>query len=275
MRFERFETPRAVSASLTLAATDVSVSTWDEPAIEIEIDGRRDDDATRAAIKAFTVEARPRGDGHTVTIKESPTRGFGFRLRSPSLALRVRCPHGTDLMLSSESSDLVAGGELGAVELKTGSCDASLDGRVASLRSVSASGDLRVAAATGDVTVTTASGDVWLGQVDGDVTVNAVSGDVVVGDGTGDVAVQTISGDVSLLALGGGDLRAQTVSGDVHVGLAPGVAAWIDASSVSGDVQSELDVDDGPPAGESGRVVAVRLKTVSGDIEIARTGVVA
>ncbi|MGL6278212.1 MAG: DUF4097 family beta strand repeat-containing protein, partial [Gaiella sp.] len=85
-------------------------------------------------------------------------------------------------------------------------------------------------------------------------------------------AVESVSGDVTIDAAGGGDIRAQTVSGDVRIGVASGTAVWIDASSVSGDLESQLEVDDRPPEGAEpdSPVYELRVRTVSGDALLAR-----
>jgi hypothetical protein len=67
----------------------------------------------------------------------------------------------------------------------------------------------------------------------------------------------------------------QTVSGDVRVGVSQGTRVWIDAASVSGDLGSELGLDDRQPGddetgAEGETVVPLHLKTVSGDVSIVR-----
>ena len=61
-----------------------------------------------------------------------------------------------------------------------------------------------------------------------------------------------------------------SVSGDVDVAAVPGLVLWIDAQSVSGTMSSELDVGDAPsePGGEA---VELRVRTVSGDVRVARS----
>ena len=46
----------------------------------------------------------------------------------------------------------------------------------------------------------------------------------------------------------------------------PGLSLWLDVQSVSGEIASELGVEDGP-AGE-GEPVELRVRTVSGDVRI-------
>ena len=57
----------------------------------------------------------------------------------------------------------------------------------------------------------------------------------------------TVSGDVEVRAAGGGSIRVQSVSGDVELGIKPGERLYIDASSVSGTMSSELGLEDSPP----------------------------
>ena len=65
------------------------------------------------------------------------------------------------------------------------------------------------------------------------------------------------------------------MSGDVRVGVGRGTRVWIDATSVSGDLGSELGLDDREPDTDEpdpggGPVVPLRVKTVSGDVSIVR-----
>ena len=83
MRFERFDTPGAVALQLALGSTDLDVTTWDQAATEIELEGRRSDEATNAAIDAFRIELHPRSGGHELVVRE-PKRS-GFRLREPQI----------------------------------------------------------------------------------------------------------------------------------------------------------------------------------------------
>jgi hypothetical protein len=67
------------------------------------------------------------------------------------------------------------------------------------------------------------------------------------------------------------DLRS--VSGDAEIGMRPGLRLWIDASSLSGSMTSELDVSDTPPDDDA-PLVELRAKSVSGDLRIRRAAAV-
>jgi DUF4097 and DUF4098 domain-containing protein YvlB len=88
------------------------------------------------------------------------------------------------------------------------------------------------------------------------------------------VSISTTSGDVELRSLEAGELRVQSVSGDARVGIGRGTRIFVDASSVSGVLDSELSVGDeaGIDTSESleADVVPVHVKTVSGDVRLVR-----
>src|SRR5207248_1005400 len=79
-----------------------------------------------------------------------------------------------------------------------------------------------------------------------------------------------VRGDYRLVvtAPDGTQVDAQTASGDVQVGIRQGSSVYIDASSMSGDMTSELPVSDTPPA--YGPSVDFRARTMSGDVTVRR-----
>lgn len=266
-----FETPGETAIRLALQSADVSVETWDAAVTEVELIPRRDDDATREAMAGVRVESRGRARGSEILVEESKRR-FGFSLHEPRFDIRIRCPHGASIDASSGSSDLVLRGAIGDLTVKSGSGDVSAETARGTVRVTGASGDVSIDAAEGPVTVHTASGDVEIRGAGDRLTVNAVSGDVRVDDARAGVTVTSVSGDVSL-SVAGGDAKVQTVSGDVEIAVRDGLGVWIDASSVSGEMVSELELEDGP-AGEGGAAIELRVKTVSGDVRIRRSGAV-
>jgi len=198
----------------------------------------------------------------------------GFLIgRGPKVGVRVRCPHGADLDLRAGSADLDATGTLGAVDIKTASGDVLVED-VARLDVNTGSRDLRVRDVDGVLDFRTASGDASVRRCGGILSANLVSGDLSVGEAAAGLAVTTVSGDVRVHAAGGGGMRIQSVSGDVHLAIKPGERLHIDASSVSGTMSSELDLDDGPPADSSIPVIELRVRTVSGDLQLVRAAVV-
>jgi len=121
-----------------------------------------------------------------------------------------------------------------------------------------------------EASLVTVSGDLGVERVDTTLTARAVSGDVTIGRIVGELGLSTTSGDVDIKAVEGGDVRVQTVSGDVRIGVARGTRVWVDAASVSGQLESELGLEDQNASESDDGVTSLHVKTVSGDVSIVR-----
>jgi DUF4097 and DUF4098 domain-containing protein YvlB len=270
-----FDAPGATTVRVEIPAGVLAVETWDAPRVEVEVSAARGDERSAAAAEETRVSAAERA-GRSEVVVRAPKRESG-RLgitwgRSPELAVGVRCPEGTDLDLVTHGGDLEARGRLGAVSVRSASGDASLED-ARSLGYTTASGDVTAGAVEAALAVKSASGDVDVRSVGGSAAVNTVSGDVRLGETAGPVAVKTISGDVELEAVER-EVVVSSVSGDVEVSAVPGLVLWIDAQSVSGTMTSELDVGDEPAARDQ-EAVQLRIRTVSGDVRVARSAAAA
>jgi DUF4097 and DUF4098 domain-containing protein YvlB len=271
---EVFETPGEVTLEVKIPTGRVVIGTSDEPVTTVDIVpvGRRGEDA----LEQIEVSHHERGGRHVVTVEQRNRIQWGPIQISwgGDVEVRVTCPEGTDLELSGASTDIKAQGRYGAVAARTASGDLRLGEAHGKLEVKTASGDVKLDVVEAPKAVLgTVSGDVEIGKVEADLNLRTVSGDVELGVVRGPLTLATTSGDVSLRSLEAGELRAQTVSGDCTIGIARGTRIWVDASSVSGDMRSELAVGDGAPEGageESGEVVPVHVKTVSGDVAIVR-----
>jgi hypothetical protein len=263
-----FEVTGHVVLRVDVEGGRVAVETADVHQVEVELRPLRDNDATREVIAAARVEMVPRGGGHEVTVELKRRSGLGFG-RGPQVGVRVRCPEGTDLTVRTGSADVAATGSLGAVDVKTASGDVQLE-TVATVHVESASGDVRVRDVDGTAVIRTASGDASVRRCGGPLTVKLVSGDLAVEDATAGLDVTTVSGDVHVRAAGGGGMQVQSVSGDVELAVAPGQRLYVDASSVSGTMSTDLGLDDAPPAGPDAPVRDLRVRTISGDVRIVR-----
>jgi DUF4097 and DUF4098 domain-containing protein YvlB len=267
-----FDTPGQVSLDVSVPAGDVSIRTWAEPRVEVEVTPARSDEASQQAAADTRIEAVERGGRHEVIVRAPKREGrFNFLGRSPELDVSIRCPEGSDLEITTQSADLDVRGRLGDVEARSASGDATL-GDTGSLSFTTASGDLTAGAVAGSLTAKSASGDVAVRTVSGTAAVNTVSGDVRVGETEDAAAVNTVSGDVELESAGRG-ARVNTVSGDVSVASRPGLALWIDVQSVSGSVTSDLEVGDAHPGEDEADRAELRIRSVSGDVRLSRASV--
>lgn len=274
-----FDTPTPVLVRLEFGAGHVQLDAVDTDTSTVELQPIGNDRPSQEAAEAAIVEQR----GDEIFVKV-PRRWRG--LRAPRLALRMTVPTSSRLSAEISSADLVATGRFGVSEISTGSGDVSIaaidgDARVTSgsgditIAAVhgnsqirAGSGDVRVDVAAGSIHVGTGSGDIVAGRVDADFVGKSGSGDVRVDDARGSVRMGSGSGNLRVGRIGAGQVSAKTASGDVEVGIADGVAVWLDLKTVSGHLDRELE-EAGPP--EPGQpVVELRATTVSGDVRIHR-----
>jgi DUF4097 and DUF4098 domain-containing protein YvlB len=198
-------------------------------------------------------------------------RGLSFGRRH-GLDLTIKAPAGSSCAAKTASADLSCVGTLSAASLNTASGDLSAQTITGDVTVRSASGDIMLGETGGDLTVHTASGDTTATQVDGEVRINSASGDVTIGYCAGAVTSRTASGDVQLGAVVSGDIQLNSASGDVEVAVVPGIGVYLDLSSTSGSVRSELDEVGADEAAEAdSAAVQIKVRTLSGDIRITRS----
>jgi Putative adhesin len=269
-----FETPGSVSLHVRLPSGRVVVATADEPQTRVELVslGRRGHDA----LEEIDVRAEERGGGHVVTIEQTPRFRWGPIQISwdDAVEARITCPHGSNIELTAGSTDVRVEGELGDVSVKTASGDVQLDRTRGPVEVKTASGDVSVGTIAVDSSLTTVSGDLRVHTVEGVLTARSVSGDVRLRVVRARLALATTSGDVELDRVEGGEVRIQSISGDATIGVGEGTRVFIDATSVSGSLGSELGLEPEPAASESPTpVVPLHVRTVSGDVSIVRAAV--
>ena len=256
---------------ISIGGGHVAVRTDDTAETTVEVEALRNDDVTREALEEMTIESQERGGGREVRVEVPKGRGgwLGMLGRGPKIGVRVDCPHGADVRVETSSADVDADGRFGDVEASTASGDLSFETIEGGLKATTASGDVSAEEIGGSGSIKTASGDAFVGRALGALSLNLVSGDIQVREASAGLTTATVSGDQEIEAVSGGDVKLQSVSGDVRVGIRPGLKLWIDASSVSGSMRSELETEDAPPTGD-GPVVELRARTVSGDVQIVR-----
>jgi Toastrack DUF4097 len=247
----RFHTPGPVELAVKIPVGEIDVQTVDGEESLITVEG--------ADKLVELTEVRQDGDRLVVELRGKKPFGItisigDFSFGNNRLDIKAKVPHSS------------------AVELATASADAKVRGRIRSLDSKTASGDLRIDAdIEDDAAIKTVSGDVRLHRVGGELRVQSVSGDVIAQFVGGSVAAKSVSGDLRLESVREGEVTAQSVSGDIDVGVAEGTNLDVDAGSVSGDLTSEVPLgsDPGEAAGD-GPLLVVRGKTVSGDFRVFR-----
>jgi Putative adhesin len=185
--------------------------------------------------------------------------------RRTSLTATIDLPDGSSCDVKTASADTRCSGRFASLEIDSASGDVEAELVSGSARVRTASGDVRITEA-GSARVDTGSGDVWLGASEDDAQVQSASGDVYVGRVGGDATVRTASGDVRIAAALGSSTEVNSASGDINVSVATGIGVYLDLSSLSGDVSSDLE-----PSDESGGTdMTLRCRSISGDIDVTR-----
>jgi DUF4097 and DUF4098 domain-containing protein YvlB len=241
-----------VHIDVDITAGSVALRTGPDGAVVVSIEGADADDWTVTHV------------GSTVTVQAPRKRGWSSR----SARLHVEVPERSDVSIKSVAADVAASGDLGAVRVRATSGDIRVDG-VARLDVNTAAGVVRAGDVLADASCVTASGGVQLGAVDGRLSVSTASGDIHVTRAAADAQIGSASGDIRVDHYAGSDLSIKTISGDVTVGLPSGIRVEPDLSTLSGRTTLP-EPSMAPPPGGVRRVVRLKLRTVSGDIRIAR-----
>jgi hypothetical protein len=236
MRVETFTTPEPPKLRIFVPSGDIRVDTAETDETTVEVDGPLEDDAK---IELHRNE---------IVIEVGKKRIFGF---GGDHEVRIRAPHGTEVDANVASADVKGYGRFGHVEVNT------------------ASGDVTFEDVEGRLGINSASGDVEIRHVTAEARINSASGDVTLGEADSDVRLRTASGDQKIQSASSGKLELQSASGEVEVGIRRGSKVWIDASSMSGDSTSELELSD-VPSESDGPTVELRARTMSGDITVRR-----
>jgi hypothetical protein len=253
MRTEVFSTD-VLKLRIKLPAGRVRVETAETPETRVELDGPHEDEAV--------IELR----GNEVVV-EVERKGLFSRGRDHQLA--ILAPPGVAVDVVTASADVEGSGRFLSLNAKTASGDLAVQDVDVEAKVKAASGDVIVQSVGGELEVSTASGDVIVKRIAGAGSIRSASGDVVVSEAERDLRVQTASGDIRIGSVAEGDVSLQSASGDIEVGIRRGTKLWVDATSMSGDMASELDIGDEPPAGE-GPLVELRARSMSGDVTIKR-----
>jgi DUF4097 and DUF4098 domain-containing protein YvlB len=262
---------------------DVRVSASERTNTTVEVrpsDPSKPEDVTAA--EATRVEY---SDG-TLVVKE-PRRSRGPRLRQQtsekqllvelewapfsdagSIDVEIELPTGSDLKASTATGDLSCTGSLGRCELKSSAGDISVERVTMDFELATATGDVRAGVVDGSAQIKNANGDTRVREVGGDLAVSAANGDVEVEHARGGVTVKTANGDIRIGNMQSGSLQAESGRGDIDVGVADGVAAWLDLDTGFGDVDNQLDAAQRPSSDE--QKVEILARTGFGDITIRR-----
>jgi DUF4097 and DUF4098 domain-containing protein YvlB len=211
------------TVSLGSGSATIIVTAWDQNSIRIR--ARAEDGLLRVETSARRVSVQP-------------TRS------SDDAMIEVTVPRGVRVEAHLTDGDISIRGTRGSVEATTSSGDLQVSDAT-SVTAESLSGDVYVSQATGAVIATTSNGDLDIRDCSGSVDATSVSGGIDISRSSArSVKANVTSGDIHF----SGALTAQgtysltTHSGDVEIELDKHASAQVDASTWSGEIDSEFPV---------------------------------
>ena len=243
-----------------------------EGAEEIQVHVEALDDAAEQWLERVEIDVRaaePDQGGSPTRLRVAvPERRL---FRAPSFAVRITTPPGAAARIAVASADTELTGRFGALDL-TGASGSLVAEHGTDVHLRTASGVARIGTVAGRATLASASGDVSVGRAEGPVEIRTASGDATIETCSDTVTVHTASGDVRVGAATGGAVEAKTASGDVTVGVVAGLRVWLDLSSVTGRMDSQLS-DDGPDD-DGPAALSLTLRSMSGAMRVHRAATV-
>jgi len=263
---------------ITNVSGKIEVSAWDSPQVEV-----------RAEMGGGVDRIDVVSDPGRVTIKVIvPNATF----RSGSTDLYVRVPRQSELNVSAVSAEVTASDVEGPLQLKnvSGNVKADIFEKGAEIKSVSGDVVLRGHGKPAEqaIHVSTISGNIRVDRAGGDIDATSVSGDLTIRlDPTGNVRVRTTSGDLGFEGRfpKGGYIDAESVSGDLTVRAVDEEGMDYEVNTFSGEIRNCMGAEServskyapgrrligikGKPGSQNLRV---RLKTMSGDVELCDKG---
>jgi hypothetical protein len=191
----------------------------------------------------------------------------GWRRSHDGIDAMIDVPSGTPLKISSASEDITVTGACGDTDIGTSAARIRLETVTGDLRLRYGRGDSRITVVTGSVELASGGGSAHFGEVGGSLRCRFGSGDIVAGVVRGAVLARAGSASARLGAVYG-DVDLAFGSGPVQIGLPAGVAAHVDITTGTGQVHSDLPVEEAPDS--AGPTIGVRVRTGAGDIRILR-----
>ncbi|MFB6714772.1 MULTISPECIES: DUF4097 domain-containing protein [unclassified Streptomyces] len=277
-----FDTPEAISVTARVEAGSIQFTAGDrlDTVVEMRPRNPEKDLDVRTAEQTEVTYA-----GGVLTVRTPKSNLFG---RTGVVDVTVELPTGSGIDMTGAWTQVLGEGRLGEVRVKTSSGDVRLD-TTGPLKLTASHGSITVDRVEGTAEITTSSGSLRVGLVDGPAVLKNSHGTTTVGAATGELRVSGANGDIEIrraedsvtattahgtLRVGEvarGTVQLETSYGAIEVGVREGTAAWLDVTSVSGQVRNTLTASEAPEETED--TVKVRARTRHGNIDIRRARV--
>jgi DUF4097 and DUF4098 domain-containing protein YvlB len=271
---------------LTLGNVSGDIHVEGAPGNQIVIDAvkRVDEDGDRELLKSVEIDVMQTGDRVRVETRYTGRHGRHDHEGGVSVSFRVRVPRGTEVEIHSVSGDATLLNVAGDATVESVSGDVEATDVPNLIEAKSVSGDVRVLRARSprDVEIGSVSGEVFVEDIEAEeVNVTSVSGNVTLDGVTCTrAALESVSGEIrytgSIARAGRYDFQSH--SGDVVITIGDDVGFQLEASTFSGEIESELPLKTASTdrkrrqlSGVSGDGSAViEAQTFSGDVLIRK-----
>jgi len=276
-----FDTPEPISATAHVEAGSIQFTAGDRLDTVIDVrprDPKKDLDVRAADQTQVTYV------GGVLTIRTPKPNLLGLG-RTGIVDVTVELPTGSRIDMTGAWAQVLGEGRLGEVRVKTSTGDVRLD-TTGPLQLTAAHGSITVDRVEGMAEITTSSGSLRVGLVDGPAVLKNSHGTTTVGAATGELRVSGANGDIEIRRaedsvtattahgtlrvdeVARGTVHLETSYGAIDVGIREGTAAWLDASSDSGQVRNTLAASESP--GKTEDTIRVRARTRYGNIDVRR-----
>jgi Putative adhesin len=277
-----FDTSGPITATVDVNLGEVRISAA-APGVAV-VDVRPTDTSNKEDVLAAE-QTRVEFKGGHLLVKTPKLRAWLPNRDGGSVDVTIELPTGSELRGAGQLADFFVEGELGdarimtglgrielefagAVQLKSGSGDISLERASGHAEVTTGTGDLRLRELAGSAVIKNSNGDTWIGTTGGDLRVNASNGSIAIEAAHASVVAKSANGDVRVGEVVRGSARLETRAGDVEVGIREGTAAWLDVNASAGRVHNALEEAGSPE--QSDEKVEVRARTTLGDVSIRR-----
>ncbi|MBB1259062.1 DUF4097 family beta strand repeat-containing protein [Streptomyces alkaliterrae] len=275
-----FDTPAPISTTAQLQAGSIRFSAADRTDTVVDVrprDPKRDQDVRAVEQTEVTYTSG------VLTVRTPKQRNlFG---RPGIVDVTVELPTGSAVEVTGPWVQVLGEGRLGEVRVKSSAGDVRLE-ETGPLRLAASHGSINVDRVEGKAEISTSSGSLRVGVADGPAVLKNSHGTTSVGAALGELRVSGANGDIeirraeaSVVAttahgtlrvndVARGDVQLETSYGSIEVGVRRGTAAWLDASSGSGQVRNALTASESPAEAEE--TVSIRARTRHGNIDVLR-----
>ncbi|MGI8921787.1 MAG: DUF4097 family beta strand repeat-containing protein [Solirubrobacteraceae bacterium] len=184
-----------------------------------------------------------------------------------AMDVTVTVPSGSAVKATTFTADIAVDGRCGTAEIASGSSTISLEEVEGDLRLRYGSSNCHVGRVSGSVELRSGSGDARFGEIGGELSSGRGSGELDATAVHGRVRTRSGSGRTTLRAVHS-DVDLASGSGELAIGIPAGQPARLDMVTGSGQVDSELPVEEKPATSDD--AIMIRAKTGSGDIRLFR-----